>query len=138
MSKFVRPSSLPFPHNYHTFHAKNKAGNATIEYQIRELPEELYEQALELLAKDFSTEETLFVAKGIPTNSMALKEVCFDWFRKLTERISLGCFANDGSNELAGVAVMTVIHKDDEEENFKVSNSRKILTYNDSLNITAE
>lgn len=120
MSKFLRPKSLAFPQTYHTFQAKNKAGDATIEYQIRDLPEELYEEALELLAKDFASEETFCVAKNITANAMALNEICFYWFKVLTEQLSVGCFANDGSNALAGVAIMTVNHKDDKQEDLRV------------------
>lgn len=121
MSKFLRPKSLPFPQVYHTFQAKNKAGDATIEYVIKELPEERYEEALELLSTDFAPEETLCVAKNIAGNSLALNEVCFYWFKILTEQLSVGCFANDGSNELVGIAVMTVNSKDDKEEDLRVS-----------------
>jgi hypothetical protein len=121
MSKFVRPKSLAFPQVYHTFQAKNKAGDATIEYVIKDLPEESYEEALELLSKDFATEETLCVARNIVGNPQALNEVCFYWFKLLGLQLSVGCFANDGSNELAGVAIMTVNSKDDVEQDLKVS-----------------
>lgn len=120
MSAFVRPQSLSFPQVYHTFQAKNKAGDATIEYQIRDLPEELYNEALELLASDFVTEETLCVAKNISANAEATGEVCYFWFKILAEKFSVGCFANDGSNELAGVAIMAVHSKSDKEDNLKV------------------
>lgn len=121
MSKFLRPKSLTFPQVYHTFQAKNKAGDGTIEYVIKDLPEERYEEALELLSMDFATEETLCVAKNIANNPLALNEVCFYWFKILTEQLSVGCFANDGSDELAGVAVMTVNSKNEEEEVLRVS-----------------
>ncbi|KAG5684454.1 hypothetical protein PVAND_013688 [Polypedilum vanderplanki] len=108
MSKFQRPASLATGTVYHTFQAKNKAGDAMIEYQIKDLPEELYEKALEILTADFATEETLCVAKNITANAAAMNEVCYFWHQTMKEKFSVGCFANDGSNELAGVAVMTV------------------------------
>lgn len=120
MSKFLRPKSLAFPQVYHTFQGKNKSGNATIEYVIKDLPEENYEEALQLLSTDFAPEETLCVAKNIAGNSLALNEICFYWFKILTEQLSVGCFANDGSNELAGVAIMTVTSKGESEEDLRV------------------
>lgn len=124
MSKFVRPESLSFPQVYHTFRAKNKAGDAEIEYQIRDLPVELYEKALEVLTADFATEETLCVAKDITANKAAMNEVCYFWYQTMKEKFSVGCFANDGSDELAGVAVMAVWTKGEtRSEELKVKNN---------------
>lgn len=114
MVKFSRPANLSFPQTYHTFEAKNKAGDATIEYQIRELSQDFYEKALEILATDFATEETLCVAKNITGNPMAFNEICYFWHELMKEKISVGCFTND--NELVGVAVMTVECSDDGDQ----------------------
>ena len=113
MSKFVRPESLSFPQVYHTFKAKNKAGDAEIEYQIKDLPESLFEAALELLTSDFVPDETICAAKNITSNEAALNEIRFFWHKLMKGGFSVGCFANDGSNDLAGLAVMTVFNKGD-------------------------
>lgn len=113
MSKFVRPSSLSFPQVYHTFKAKNKAGDAEIEYRIEDLPESMFEEALKLLTTDFAPEETICVAKNITSNEAAMNEIRYYWHSQMKKKFSVGCFANDGSNELAGVAVMTVFSNGD-------------------------
>jgi GNAT superfamily N-acetyltransferase len=113
MSKFVRPESLSFPQVYHTFQAKNKAGDAEIEYQIKDLPESLFEAALELLTSDFVPDETICAAKNITSNEAALNEIRYFWHKLMKGGFSVGCFANDGSNDLAGLAVMTVFNKGD-------------------------
>jgi hypothetical protein len=109
MSNFTRPADLLFPQIYQTFKALNKAGDATIEYQIRDLPEELFESSLEILAADFATEETICVGRNLVSNPAALNEVLYIWHETMKDGLSLGCFANDGSDELAGVAVMKVL-----------------------------
>lgn len=113
MSKFVRPASLSFPQVYHTFKAKNKAGNAEIEYKVEDLPESLFEAALELLTNDFATDETICASKNITSNEAAMNEIRYFWYKLMKGGFSVGCFANDGSNDLAGVAVMTVFNKGD-------------------------
>lgn len=120
MSKFERPIELAFPQTYYTFKAKNKAGNANIEYQVRDLPEDLFEEALDLLSSNFATEETLCVSKKVVDNPLALSEMCIFWFFILSEKISVGCFANDGSDELVGVALLSVLGKDDTDDDLEV------------------
>jgi hypothetical protein len=112
MSSFARPVDLSFPQVYGTFQALNKAGDGVIEYQIRDLPEQLFEKSLEILAADFATEETVCVAKNLTANPAALNEVCYIWYETMRDGLSLGCFANDGSDELAGVAVMKVLMRE--------------------------
>lgn len=111
MAKFVRPASLQFPHVYHTFKAQNKAGNAEIEYRVEDLPESMYEEALDLLIKDYAHEETVCVGRKIASNAAAMQEIRTIWQHLMKEKFSVACIANDGSNELAGVAVMTVYSK---------------------------
>ncbi|KAG5684451.1 hypothetical protein PVAND_013685 [Polypedilum vanderplanki] len=114
MSNFTRPVNLKFPQIYGTFKAFNKTGDAEIEYQIRDLPEELFEKSLEILASDFVPEETICVGQNLMKKPAALNEICYIWYETMKDGLSLGCFANDGSNELAGVAVMKVLTKDKE------------------------
>ncbi|KAG5684453.1 hypothetical protein PVAND_013687 [Polypedilum vanderplanki] len=108
MSKFTRPAYLKFPQIYSTFKALNKAGDAEIEYQIRDLPEDLFEKAMEILMKEFVPEETICVACDLKNNKPACDDSYMIWYETLLERFSVGCFTNDGSDELAGVTIMTV------------------------------
>jgi hypothetical protein len=106
MSKFSRPTNCLYPQVYHIFKAKNKTGNKVIEYRIQDLPEDKFENALELLVTDFATEETLCVAKNITHSPMAFNEICYFWHEIFKQKLSIGCFTDD--NELVAVAAMTV------------------------------
>jgi hypothetical protein len=113
MTKFVRPADLSFPQVYHTFKAKNKAGDAEIEYRVEDLPESMFESALQLLTTDFAQEETICMGKNVTSNEAAMNEIRYYWHNAMKKGFSVAAFANDGSNEMAGVAVLTVFNKAD-------------------------
>lgn len=112
MPKFVRPASLRFPQIYGTFKAKDKDSDNEVEYIIQDLPEDYFEEALNLLVNVFLPDEALYSCRGVSANADAIKEVREFWSEKLAMKTSLACF-RDGSKDLAGLYVLAVYSNGD-------------------------
>lgn len=112
MPKFVRPASLKFPQIYGTFKAKDKDSDAEVEYLIQDLPEDYFEEALNLLVNVFLPDEALYSTRGVSADADAIKEVREFWRGKLSMKTSLACF-KEGSKDLAGLYVLAVYSKGD-------------------------
>lgn len=107
MPKFVRPASLKFPQIYGNFKAKDKDSDSTVEYIIQDLPEDYFEEALNLLVNVFLPDEALYSCRGVSADADAIKEVREFWSGKLAMKTSLACF-REGSKDLAGLYVLAV------------------------------
>jgi hypothetical protein len=114
MLSFKRPSDLPFPIVYHKFKAKDKDSDEIIEYQIQDLLEEDYEQAVELLTTDYAPDESFSRCRGFPESPEAMAEFQRLWHLCLQIKISVGCYKSDGSRELVGANVLLVNDKNDD------------------------
>jgi ribosomal protein S18 acetylase RimI-like enzyme len=113
MYKFKRPESLSFPQVYYTFKARDKNSDDVIEYRVQDLPEEYYERAVDFMVKYFLPDETFCSSKGLPDKPSGVKEFRDFWSAAMTEKLSIGCFRNDGSDELVGANVLLVSSKED-------------------------
>jgi hypothetical protein len=110
MSSFERPESLKFPTIYREF-ASKKGGN--LKFRVQDLPEECFEEAIELLVNHFIPEETFCVAKKV-SNDDEVRNITVEFYREiLSKRISVGCFSED-SSELIAVNIMETKSNDDE------------------------
>lgn len=62
--KWQRPGSLGFPRVWHTFQAKDIGSDELVEYRIKDLPEDRFDEALEFIVPLFSKDEPLCEAYG--------------------------------------------------------------------------
>lgn len=108
---FSRP--IEFPTIYHTFTAKDKTGDKIIEYRVQDLPEELFDQALENMKQFYLPEENFAIATRILEDPEAIEDFFSFWKKALKQKVSLACFTNDGSEEFVGVNILYVSSKDD-------------------------
>lgn len=138
MPKFVRPPSLRFPQIYGAFKSKDKDSDDIVDYVIQDLPEEYFDEALDLLINDHLPDETLHLCRGVADIEEAISEAREDWRKKLNFRLSIACFRSDGEDdELVGVNVLAVASKDDEiDENvikkiifIKLINEKKFFSH---------
>lgn len=61
---FARPKSLEFPKTYYTFKAKPRNSDKVIEFRVQDLPDDRFEQALEMLRTGFIPDESLCSERG--------------------------------------------------------------------------
>lgn len=114
MSLFKRPVNLEFPHVYCTFTAKDRGSDEMTEYRIQDIPEDRYEEAVDMMANVFLPDEPL--SDKILNNPESVKTLRVTWMKALQQRVSLGCYRNDGSDELVGMNVLEVHTIDDPED----------------------
>lgn len=118
MSK--RPENLAFPQVWYTFKAKDKNSDNIVEYRVQDLPEDYYEQTVDFMVKYFLPDETFCSSRDTHNKPSAVK--CFRkvWDEAIKQKISIGCFKNDGSSELVGANVLLIYSKDDPEDDSEV------------------
>lgn len=94
----MRPQNLKFPQVFHKFSVKGRDSNEIEEYRIQDLPEDLYETALELYAKDYLPDEILSTSRDILNNKIAFDEFMSFWRGALKEQLTLACFRDKDKN----------------------------------------
>lgn len=63
--KWTRPESSDYPKVWHTFQAKGIENNELADYQIKDLPESKFQEAIQLLIDIFCKEAPLWAAYGM-------------------------------------------------------------------------
>lgn len=118
---FSRPGSLKFPTIYREF---SSTKDESLKFRVQDLPEEKFEDAIELLLKHFMPEETFCVAKKLFIDD----EICgimIEFYKEiLKKRLSVACFVED-SEELIAVNLMTTKSNDDEKLEVKKRDKNK-------------
>lgn len=106
------------PTIYYKFKAKDKDSDEVIDYRIQDLPEELYEAALELYLKDFLPDEILAVSRGLHKKPSAVEDISKMWRSAMEQGLILSCFRdNDIENEeIVAVNILYVSSKHDKNE----------------------
>lgn len=107
-----------FKTTYHTFKARDKNSYSIVEYRIQDLPEEYFECTLDLFVRDYITEETLYKSKKLWQNEASIKAIRAIYGETLQNHLAIGCFKNDGSDDLVGVNLLTVRTKNESKRNY--------------------
>lgn len=118
MFTYKRPQNLKFPHIYCKFNAKNKNSDEIVEYRVQDLPEERFDETLDLFIDHFLPDEELNICRGLLKTKDAVQEHRDMWAKLLIPRLSIGCFRCD---ELVGVNLLIVHSKNDLMKKFNVS-----------------
>jgi hypothetical protein len=130
---FKRPENLEFPKVFYTFKAKAKESDEIIEYLVQDLPEDRFEDALEMIKTDYLPEESLCASKGIYKDPKATKFLCDIWMNMLKSHLSIACFKNDGSNDLVAVNFLAVHSKQDPNINVEVNTDLMSINLNSEV-----
>lgn len=118
---FKRPENVEFPTTYYTFKAKLKNSDEVIEYRVQDLPEDRFEEALEMMRTQFLPDESLCSSKGVDVDARSGKILCDFWIEVMKQHLSIGCFRNDEVDDLVSVNVFTIHNKNDPKEDVDVS-----------------
>lgn len=113
----MRPENLQFPQTFYEFKAKDNKSDKIVEYRVQDLPEELYESALQLYLKDFFPDEVFCSSRKLQEKDFGFNELIDFWRDAFKNRLTLACFKNNGNNnELVAVNVMVINSKDDDHD----------------------
>jgi hypothetical protein len=134
LSTFHRPSSLPYPSIYYHFRAPDADGGDTVQYSIRDFPQDRYEEGIDFMVGHFISEEPIFKARDVIKDEIAIGEARDVWRKMLAENISIGCF-RAGSDDIVAMNVLTVKMRygDEDTSKFRSRNLRDIFNLHRAL-----
>ncbi|XP_055712606.1 uncharacterized protein LOC129807400 [Phlebotomus papatasi] len=104
-NKWKRPQSVPFPSIWRRFKAKDVETGELVNYRVQDLPEDRYEEAVQLLVEHFLKDEPMCKAGGAAADPQSVAGFSNAWRLILQDRISLVCF-KENSDEIVGVNVL--------------------------------
>ncbi|XP_059618005.1 uncharacterized protein LOC132262682 [Phlebotomus argentipes] len=113
-SKWKRPESVPFPSVWRRFKAKDEETGEMVNYRVQDLPEDRYEEAVQLLVEHFLKDEPIFMITGAADEPQSVLGFSNAWRIILQDKISLVCFKED-SDEIVGVNVLKLCCKEVED-----------------------
>jgi hypothetical protein len=126
MSKFVRPPDLKYPQVYYTFKAKDKDSDEIVEYRVQDLPEEYFEQSIELFITQFIPDEPFCIASDV-SKKPEVFPIYAELYRKvMKQKFTIACFKS-GSDDLVAVNNLTVSSEGDEDESVSEFYNCKII-----------
>ena len=98
---------------YSSFKAKDKDSDEIIEYSIQDIPEDKFEEAINLYVEHFITDEPLAEVRKLHENKSAIIELRQLWMEGIKKsRLGVACFKSDG--EMVGVNILSITDKNDE------------------------
>ena len=111
--KWTRPSTDGFPKVWLRFKAKDLENNNLVEYRIQDLPVDRFEDAIQHMTENYLHDEP--VAQSVDAVNKRPEFVADYqriWRAVMPQRMALACF-KEGSDEIVGLDVSFVCHKDD-------------------------
>uniref|UniRef100_A0A7G3B292 N-acetyltransferase domain-containing protein n=1 Tax=Lutzomyia longipalpis TaxID=7200 RepID=A0A7G3B292_LUTLO len=119
-----RPENVAFPQVWLTFEAKDPDTGKIVKYRVQDLPEDRFDEVLNLMSTIFLRDETMCRSLDI-LNDPDLKGRSGKsiWDDILKQKISLVCF-KEGSDEICGVNVLEVLEKDVKGNEMEIKSSK--------------
>ena len=130
----MRPESK-IPQIWSKFQAKD-ADEKVVTYQIQDLPEGRFHEAIYFMQRHHMESEVLRVKK-IRDDAMSFREITETWWNCLRQNVSLVCF-KEGDDQIVGLNILGIVTKAKsyQSHNFKgkgwseIVNSKKFITDN--------
>lgn len=115
MAAWKRPDHLPFPHTWHTFQARDPKGNGDhlINYRVQDLPPERIEDAIRHMCDHFLRDEPICRSLNLANDPVGVRELSEVWRKVAHQRCAVVCF-REGSDEIVGLNMLTVVSRSDE------------------------
>lgn len=126
-----RPANVPLGQVWHTFLATDLNGKM-VRYEIRDLPSEYYDKAVELMINNYVPDEPLAKVLNLKDEPESIEEYKGLWKAAFVQGVSIGCFLGD---ELVAVNFIAIASKSDPKDDTKVYyfNLLKIISLSNSF-----
>lgn len=109
MYSWSRPENVDFPLTYSRFQALDcESDERVVEYRIEDLPEDRFEDAVNIIRDKHLIDEPMKSSKGVRDCPISVQEMIENLWNMLRQNISLVCF-KDGSDEIVAVNILGVI-----------------------------
>ncbi|GBP87834.1 hypothetical protein EVAR_68738_1 [Eumeta japonica] len=117
---YQRPQDLAYPKVWCRFRVKNPNSGVEMKFKVQDLSEDMHEDAMKLLSKYFMRDEPPCKHIEIQKYPSAVAELEKLWSKTLKDKLSLVCLEDvEGSKNIVGLNVLTVVQKDDSDEPFQ-------------------
>ncbi|XP_055609196.1 uncharacterized protein LOC129756362 [Uranotaenia lowii] len=112
-----RSSDIPFPSVWHRFQAKSGTSDRQAWYVVQDLPEELFEAAVQNMTGPFSRDELMNRTLGFEQDTLAMNTIISQWREMVSQRLSLVCF-EEGSSKIVGLNIVASSNESDDSFQF--------------------
>lgn len=109
---WTRPINIPYPNVWLKFKAKDVLTDDLVEYTVEDLPEERFDEAIEIMAKGFLADVPLAKLKNGANDMEYVEDVTRIWKGIVKQKMSHACF-KEGSEEIVGLNMNYVSSTDD-------------------------
>lgn len=109
---WTRPSRMLYPNVWLKFKAKDLFTNELVEYTIKDLPEERFDDAIEIMAKGFLANVQMAELKNGANDMEYIKDLTRIWNIILNQKMTHICL-KENSQEIVGLKMNYVSSKDD-------------------------
>lgn len=106
-----RPEGLNPVCCYYKFVSGDEKCDKLVEYKIRDIPENRYDEACKFMLSYFVPYEPKLVARNAQNDPNVLEDCYYVYMRALKQKVSVGCFKR-GSDEFVGINILEVIGRD--------------------------
>lgn len=96
---------------YYKFVSGNEKCDKLVEYKIRDIPENRYEEACKFMLSYFVPYEPKLVARNAQNDQSVLDDCHYVYMRALQQKVSVACFKR-GSDEFVGINILEVLERD--------------------------
>lgn len=109
---WTRPSHVLYPNVWLKFKAKDVYTEDLVEYTVQDLPEDRFDDAIEVMAKHFLAHAPLAKLKNGVNDLDYVEDNIRLWKVIVKQRMTQVCF-KEGSQEIVGLSMSYVSSKDD-------------------------
>lgn len=109
---WTRPITIPHPNVWLKFKARDVLTDDLVEYTVQDLPEERFEEAIEMMAKGFLADIPLVKLKNGANDMEYVEDVTRIWKGIVKQKMSHVCF-KESSQEIVGLKMNYLSSKGD-------------------------
>lgn len=99
---WTRPNRIPYPYIWLKFKAKDVETSDLVEYTVQDLPEDRYDEALNIMATQFLADAPMAKLKDASNDPDYVEDIVRIWKEIVRQRMVHVCFKN-GSKEIIGL-----------------------------------
>ncbi|XP_058812237.1 uncharacterized protein LOC131676876 [Topomyia yanbarensis] len=119
MGSWTRPPTVAYPRVWLTFESRDVdepvGSGRLVKYRVQDLPLERVEDAIEHMKKFFLRDEPMCSSVGLYKDPVGLEEFSELWRKVAAQKCAVVCF-REGSDEIVGLNMLTVVSKDSPKE----------------------
>lgn len=110
---WTRPNHVPYPSVWLKFNAKDVYTDDSVEYTVQDLPENRFDEAINIMANSFLADAPLAKLRAATNDEDYVQDIVCIWKDIVKQRMTNVCFKS-GSDEIIGLNFNYVSSQDDD------------------------